>query len=351
MAALGWRYHGREAIIPEPAGLGTQIELQTEFQKISSPKARKGTKMSNRICTLTVLSSLTAFAGPAAAQIQRFPASFRGEQIQTDGAMIYVRVGGSGPAVVMLHGFGDTGDMWASVAALLAKDHTVVVPDLRGMGLSSHPERGYDKKTQGQDVAAILDKLRIDKTALVTHDIGNMVGYAFAAQFSPRVARWIAMDAPLPGIGPWEEQLRNPKVWHFNFRGPDVERLVAGRERIYLDRFWDELGVHPGAFDEPMRQHYAKLYALPGAMHSAFEQFASFAQDAIDNQQFVARGKLTMPILAVGGESSYGTKMADDIRFVATNVRETVIADAGHWVMEEQPKQTSAAIVTFINGE
>ncbi len=307
--------------------------------------------MSNRIRTLTVLSSLAAFAAPAAAQIQPFPASFRAEQIETDGAMIYVRVGGSGPAVVMLHGFGDTGDMWAPVAALLAKDHTVVVPDLRGMGLSSHPERGYDKKTQGQDVAAILDKLRIDKTALVTHDIGNMVGYAFAAQFSPRVARWIAMDAPLPGIGPWEEQLRNPKVWHFNFRGPDVERLVAGRERIYLDRFWDELGVHPGAFDEPMRQHYAKLYARPGAMHSAFEQFAALAQDAIDNQQFVARGKLMMPILAVGGESSYGTKMADDIRFVATNVRETVIADAGHWVMEEQPKQTTAAIVSFINGE
>jgi pimeloyl-ACP methyl ester carboxylesterase len=307
--------------------------------------------MSNKISALAVVLSLTAFAAPAGAEIQPFPASFHTEQIQTDGATIYVRVGGSGPAVVMLHGFGDTGDMWAPAAAVLARDHTVIVPDLRGMGLSSHPEGGYDKKTQGQDIAAILDKLRIDKTALVTHDIGNMVGYAFAAQFSPRVTRWVAMDAPLPGIGPWEEQLRNPKVWHFNFRGPDVERLVEGRERIYLDRFWDELGVHPGAFDEPMRQHYAKLYALPGAMHSAFEQFAAFVQDAIDNQQLVARGKLTMPILAVGGEKSYGTKMAEDIRFVATNVREAVIADAGHWVMEEQPKQTTTVIVAFTNGE
>jgi pimeloyl-ACP methyl ester carboxylesterase len=307
--------------------------------------------MSNKIYTLALLSSLTGFTAAAGAEIQPFPAIFHAEQIQSDGAVIYVRVGGSGPAVVMLHGFGDTGDMWAPVAAVLAKDYTVIVPDLRGLGLSSHPERGYDKKTQGQDIAAILDKLRVDKTMLVTHDIGNMVGYAFAAQFSPRVTRWVAMDAPLPGIGPWDEQLRNPKVWHFNFRGPDVERLVEGRERIYLDRFWDELGVHPGAFDEPMRQHYAKLYALPGAMHSAFEQFAAFAQDAIDNQQFVARGKLTMPILAVGGESSYGTKMAEDIRFVATNVRGAVITDAGHWVMEEQPKQTTAAIVSFINGE
>jgi pimeloyl-ACP methyl ester carboxylesterase len=307
--------------------------------------------MSIKICTLALLSSFTTFIAPAAAELQPFPASFHTEQIQSDGAVIYVRVGGSGPAVVMLHGFGDTGDMWAAIAAILAKDHTVIVPDLRGLGLSSHPERGYDKKTQGEDIAAVLDKLRVDKTMLVTHDIGNMVGYAFAAQFSPRVTRWVAMDAPLPGVGPWDEQLRNPKVWHFNFRGPDVERLVQGRERIYLDRFWDELGVHPGAFDEPMRQHYANLYALPGAMHSAFEQFAAFAQDAIDNQRFVARGKLTMPILAIGGESSYGTKMAADIRFVATNVRGAVIADAGHWVVEEQPKQTTTAIVSFINGE
>ena len=132
----------------------------------------------------------------------------------------------------MLHGFGDTGDMWAPLAASIVRDHTVVIPDLRGMGLSSHPESGYDKKTQAGDIAAVMDKLGIQSAAFVTHDIGNMVGYAFAAQYRDRITKWVVMDAPLPGIGPWEDQLRNPLVWHFNFRGPDVERLVKGRERI-----------------------------------------------------------------------------------------------------------------------
>lgn len=152
--------------------------------------------------------------------VQPFPPGFRSEEIETDGATIHVRVGGRGPAVVMLHGFGNTGDMWAPLTAALRHDRLTVVPDLRGMGLSSHPAQGYDKRTQGGDVARILDVLDIGKTGLVTHDIGNMVGYAFAAQYPDRVTRWAAMDAPLPGIGPWDEIVRSPLLWHFNFRGP-----------------------------------------------------------------------------------------------------------------------------------
>ena len=125
----------------------------------------------------------------------------------------------------------------------------------------------------------------------MTHDIGNMVGYAFAAQYPARVTRWVAMDAPLPGIGPWDEILKNPLLWHFNFRGPDAERLVAGRERIYLDRFYNELSADPKGIDEETRQHYAELYARPGAMHSAFNQFAAFAQDAIDNKELARQGQ------------------------------------------------------------
>ena len=249
----------------------------------------------------------------------------------------------------MLHGFGDTGDMWAPVAAVLVQDHTVIVPDLRGMGLSSHPDSGYDKKTQARDIAQVMDKLNVDKAAFVTHDIGNMVGYAFAAQFPSRVTRWVAIDAPLPGIGPWDEILRNPLLWHFNFRGPDAERLVKGRERIYLDRFWNELSAKPAAIDEATRRHYAEFYARPGAMHSAFNQFAAFTQDAADNKVFAAKGKLGMPILALGAEHSFGAQMADDVRFVATDVTGGVIKDSGHWVMEEQPQQTTDAIVHFID--
>ena len=177
---------------------------------------------------------------PAATDVQPFPAGFRTEDIQTNGTTLYVRVGGQGPAVILLHGYGETGDMWASLAAELAHDHTIVAPDLRGMGLSVRPASGYDKKTQGQDVAGVLDALGIERADLVTHDIGNMVGYAFAAQYPDRVTRFALMDAPLPGIGPWEEILKSPLLWHFRFGGPDMERLVAGRERIYLDRFWNE---------------------------------------------------------------------------------------------------------------
>jgi pimeloyl-ACP methyl ester carboxylesterase len=285
---------------------------------------------------------------PALAAVQPFPAGFHTQEIKSDGAVIHVRIGGHGPAIVMLHGFGDTGDMWAPLAAALYKDHTIVVPDLRGMGLSSHPEGGYDKKTQATDIAHVLDALKIDKVDLVTHDIGNMVGYAFTAQYPSRVTRWVAMDAPLPGIGPWDEIIRSPALWHFNFRGPDVERLVKGRERIYLDRFWNELSAHPKSIDEATRQHYARLYARPGAMHSAFNQFAAFQQDAADNQTFLAKGKLTMPVLAIGAEKSFGTQMAADLQFVATDVTGVVIPDSGHWLMEEQPAATIAAIRDFI---
>src|SRR3974390_3140253 len=246
------------------------------------------------VLTAIALLSLTL---SASAEVRPFTRSFRIENVKTDGATIYVRVGGKGPAVIMLHGFGDTGDMWAPLAAVLQQGHTIVVPDLRGMGLSSHPEGGYDKKPQAQDIALILDKLNIQKTSLVTHDIGNMVGYAFAAQYPDRVTRWVVMDAPLPGIGHWDQIILSPALWHFNFRGPDVERLVKGRERIYLDRFWNELSANPKSIDEATREHYAALYARPGAMHSAFNQFAAFTQDAIDNKAFAAKGKLTMPIL------------------------------------------------------
>jgi pimeloyl-ACP methyl ester carboxylesterase len=280
--------------------------------------------------------------------IRPFPQSFQTQTIETDGAALYVRTGGQGPAVVMLHGFGDTGDMWAPAASLLAQDHTVIVPDLRGMGLSSHPEGGYDKKTQARDIAAVMDTLGITEAALVTHDIGNMVGYAFAAQFPSRVTRWVVIDAPLPGIGPWDEILRNPLLWHFNFRGPDVERLVQGRERIYLDRFWNELSANPQAIDEETRSHYASLYARPGAMHSAFNQFGAFTQDAADNKELSAKGKLTMPVLALGGDHSFGTQMADIMHLVAEDVTAGVITKSGHWVMEEQPEQTAGAITDFI---
>ncbi|MPR12950.1 alpha/beta fold hydrolase [Microvirga tunisiensis] len=290
-----------------------------------------------------------AIALPAAAQGQ-FPAEIRTQEIAANGATIHVRVGGTGPAVVLLHGYGETGDMWAPLAEDLVRDHTVVVPDLRGLGLSSKPETGFDKKTQAGDVAGVLDALKIDRADLVTHDIGNMVGYAYAVQHPERVRRFVLIDAPVPGIGPWEEILKNPLLWHFRFGGPDMERLVEGRERIYLDRFWNEFSAVPSHFSEAAREHYAKLYALPGAMHSGFAQFAAFDQDAVDNKAFLAaKGKLGMPVLAIGGEKSFGPMMATVMRFAASDVTEGIIPDSGHWIMEENPTATSVMVRSFLS--
>ncbi len=284
----------------------------------------------------------------APAGVAPYSAAFRTQEIATNGTTIHVRVGGTGPAVLLLHGYGETGDMWQPVAERLVRDRRVIVPDLRGLGLSAKPPGGYDKKTQAGDVSGVLDALQVDRVDLVTHDIGNMVGYAFAAQNPARVNRFALLDAPVPGIGPWEEVLENPLLWHFRFGGPDMERLVAGRERIYLDRFWNEFSADPSKFDEASRAHYAALYAMPGAMRAGFSQFAAFDQDAVDNKALVAKGKLAMPVLAIGGEKSFGPMMATVMRFAASNVSELVIADSGHWLMEEQPDATSEAIVSFL---
>ena len=300
-------------------------------------------KSLNAFFTLSILVALSAVAG-----VQPYPNSFRVQEIHANGATLHVRVGGHGPAVVLLHGYGETGDMWEPLAAALVSDHTVIVPDLRGMGLSEHPATGYDKRNQGRDVSAVLDALNVGKVDVVAHDIGNMVAYAFAAEERNRVTKLVLMDAPLPGVGPWDEILKSPLLWHFRFGGPDMERLVKGRERIYLDRFWNEFSADPKHFDEASRQHYAKLYALPGAMHSGFEQFHAFDQDVIDNKAFLAEGPLSMPVLAIGGEKSFGTTMAAVARAAATNVQGAVIPGSGHWLMEEQPKATVAVIVAFL---
>jgi len=256
-------------------------------------------------------------ATSAATAIVPFPAAFRMEDIATNGTTLHVRIGGKGPAVVMLHGFADT---------------------------------GYTKKNQALDIAGVMDRLKVEKADLVTHDIGNMVGYALAAQFPARITRWVVIDAPLPGIGDWDQIKQSPLLWHFNFRGPDEERLVAGRERIYLDRFYDELSADPRKIDEATREHYAKLYAQPHAIHDAFEQFGAFNQDAVDNKAMLAKGgKLNMPVLALGGEKSSGTGQAQELRNVATNVTAGIVPGSGHWIMEENPKATTKLIADFLS--
>ena len=296
------------------------------------------------------------------------PSSFRATTIHSpEGADIFVRSGGRGPVVVLLHGYAENSDSWAPLAADLMKDQSVVVPDLRGIGRSSKPESGYDKKTQAKDIRAVVTGLGYDRTFVVAHDIGNMVAYAYAAMYPDKVKRLVVMDAPIPGIEPWNETeaecstymcaklkvLLNPGVWdvHFNFQfhgyGPAAERVVAGRERIYFDRIWDDFTGDPSKPDEATRNFFTATYAQPGGMRAGFAQFTAFSQDAKDNKLF-EQTKLLMPVLAVGGEKSFGALQAVIMRHVATNVQEAVVSGSGHWLMEERPVETVALIRSFL---
>jgi pimeloyl-ACP methyl ester carboxylesterase/uncharacterized RmlC-like cupin family protein len=305
-------------------------------------------------CVLST-AALTVAASPSqpdaliTSEVPSLPASFQSRTIASPaGAEIFVRWGGTGPVVVLLHGYAENSDSWAPLARDLMRDHTVVVPDLRGIGRSSKPDSGYDKKTEAKDIRAVVVALGFDRTAVVAHDIGNMVAYAYAAMYSDKVERLVVMDAPIPGIDPWNEILQNPAVWHFGFHGPDAERLVAGRERIYFDRIWDDFTGNPGEPNNATRNFYAATYAQPGGMRAGFAQFTAFAQDAKDNRVF-EQTQLPMPVLAVGGEKSFGALQAVIMRHVATNVEGAVVRGSGHWLMEERPAETVALIRKFLN--
>jgi pimeloyl-ACP methyl ester carboxylesterase len=303
----------------------------------------------SRKISIALFTALLAmiFAHVAIAQ-PSLPSTFKAQTVHSPaGADIFVRSGGKGPVVVLIHGYAETSDSWGPLAAELAKNYTVVVPDIRGIGRSSKPTGGYDKKTQAADIRAVVTTLGYDRTYVVSHDIGIMVAYAYAATYPDKVERLVVMDAPIPGIAPWDEIVKNPKLWHFSFWGPDEERLVQGREQIYLDRIWNDFTGDPAKPDEATRAFYAAQYAQPDGMRSGFAQFKAFSQDAEDNKIF-QRTKLTMPVLAVGGEKSFGATQAVVMRNVATNVREAIVPASGHWLLEENPTYTVTLIRDYL---
>jgi pimeloyl-ACP methyl ester carboxylesterase len=230
--------------------------------------------MFKRFLSLTFAAAITTTLAQAQPSL---PAAFHSQIVHSPaGADIYVRSAGHGPVVVLLHGYAETSDSWAPLAKVLVANYTVVVPDLRGIGHSSRPAAGYDKKTEALDIRAVVTTLGYDRTDVVAHDIGNMVAYAYAAQFPDKVNKLVVMDAPLPGIDPWEQVVRQPGVWHFNFYGPEAEQLVQGRERIYFNRIWNSFSGDPTKPDEATREFFTAAYAQPGAMRAGFAQFAPF---------------------------------------------------------------------------
>jgi len=239
--------------------------------------------------------------------------------------------------------------MWRPLIVELAKSHMVIAPDLRGFGQSAKPAGGYDKKTMAQDVHALAMSIGIRRATVVGHDIGLMVAYAYAAQYPTEVDRIVLMDAFLPGVGDWKNVWLLRDLWHFHFYGEVPLKLVAGRERIYFEHFWNDFAAdRKHSVPEIDRRLYAAAYSQPGAMRAGFEVFRAFEQDARDFAGF-AQTKLTMPMLVLTGERASGDFLIAQARLVDSKVEGVVIKGSGHWLMEEAPRQVIPQLVAFIN--
>ena len=261
----------------------------------------------------------------------------------------YLKAGTGKKALVLIHGFGDTSHMWIPLFDEFGKDYTIIAPDMRGLGESSRPAGGYDKKTIAADIHELMKSLGVEKINLVGHDIGLMMAYAYAAQYPNDVEKLALLEAPIPGIGEiWEKVYTTPALWHFHFvNSPIALELVKGRERIFLEHFWLTLSPHPETFSEADRRLYAKSYAQAGAMRAAFEMFKAFnTQDATDNRSFAGR-KLTMPVLTIEGDKAMGGALETQSKIVANNVTSIILTDTGHWLMEQRPAETKAELKKF----
>jgi pimeloyl-ACP methyl ester carboxylesterase len=261
----------------------------------------------------------------------------------------YLKAGTGKKPLVLIHGFGETSLMWTPLFEEFGKDYTIIAPDIRGLGDSSRPESGYDKKTAAVDIRELVKSLGYDRIDLVGHDIGLMVAYAYAAQYPNEVEKLALLEAPIPGIGEvWEQVYTNPALWHFHFvKSPIALDLVKGRERTFLEHFWQTLSANPASMSEAERQTYANAYAQDGAMRAAFEYFKAFNdQDAEDNRKF-ASNKLPMPVLVIAGDKAMGDALAIQAKLVSDNVTAIKLADTGHWLMEERPAETQAALKKF----
>lgn len=278
-------------------------------------------------------------------------------QIDSELRMHYVTAGAGKQTVVLLHGFPQTWRAWSTVIPLLvSRGFRIIAPDYRGAGDSSRPFAGYDKRSMAVDVHTLVrNHLGIEvPITIVGHDIGLMVGYAYAEQFREEVSHLVVVDAPLPGTAVFEEVRTNPRVWHFAFHGTrDIpEMLVSGKERQYLQAFFQARAFNPPAIDDQLLNLYASAYSAPGAMRAGFELYRAFDQDAEQNRRAVANnGKLSIPVLAVfGAISNTGPRIRSMMEEVATNVMAFCVPRTAHWVPEENPDDFVRVLVAFLAG-
>jgi len=298
--------------------------------------------------SLTGLAVLTIFAVTTSAKASAQTEAIASRMAQVEGVKLHYLTAGHGPAVLLLHGYTQTSRMWRPIIPLLAAKFTVIAPDLPGIGDSDVPADGLDMKNAAVRIHALVKSLGVEKARVVGHDIGLMVAYAYAAQFPSETEKLVVMDAFLPGVAGWEDVYNNPGIWHFRFNGPTPEALVRGRERTYFDYFWNDFASDKThSIPEADRAAYAAAYARPGRMRAGWAYFVSFQQAAKDFAQ-LSQTKLTMPVLAIGGEKANGQVLGEQMKIVATDATMVVLKDCGHWVLEEKPKETTDALMKFL---
>jgi pimeloyl-ACP methyl ester carboxylesterase len=267
---------------------------------------------------------------------------------EAGGVKLHYLTAGHGPTVILIHGYAETSRMWRPLIPLLAKKFTVIAPDLPGIGDSEIPKDGLDMKTAAIRIHELAKSLGVQKARVVGHDIGLMVAYAYAAQFSAETEKLAVMDAFLPGVEGWEAVYNNPSIWHFRFNGPTPEELVKGRERIYFEHFWNNFAADKThSIPEADRVAYAAAYARRGRMRAGWAYFVSFQQAATDFAE-LSKNRLTMPVLAIGGEKANGEVLGNQMKLVATDATMVVLKNTGHWVLEENPKETIEALMKFL---
>jgi pimeloyl-ACP methyl ester carboxylesterase len=294
--------------------------------------------------TLAAAALVSVFGAASAADAP----GFVDKTAQVNGTKIHYQIGGKGSPVVLIHGYAQTGHMWKPILSDLAKTHTVIVPDLRGAGGSDRPDDGYDKKNMAKDIHELVTGVTTEKAAVVGHDIGLMVAYAYAAQYPSDTSKVALMDAFLPGVGEWKNVWLLRDLWHFHFHGDTALALVKGRERIYFEHFWNDFAADKTkSVKEADRQLYAKSYAQPNGMRAGFQYFKNFEQDAQDFAEF-SKSKLTQPMLVLTGEKASGTFLIDQAKLVANDVDGKVIAGSGHWLIDEKPEVLVPALLEFL---
>ncbi len=260
---------------------------------------------------------------------------------------------GQGPAVVLLHGWPQTWYMWREIIPGLAKHYRVIAPDLRGLGDSSRPAGGYDKKTVANDVWRLAHEvLGAQRLFVVGHDWGGPVAFSLAAQHRGAVARIAIFDVPVPGDG---TNVFFNNRWHHGLHKEVglAEELIAGREDVYLGFFYRNWGARPDAISEEAQREYLRTYREPGALAAGFNFYRATAQDIADNEAFLAQGKLQMPVMCYGGSHARGRGLAaiESWRRVASDVRGGIAEGCGHWIPEEKPQWALERLLEFFAEE